>query len=151
MSLHDKIDDAVFGDEEERAERDQYLDAFASLIDSTEKPHTLGPRLLIALGVEAAIALLAILKPGLIVDHFGEYLLFVPVVAFANGFFIAFSLYRMYQFSFARGERPADVKSGVMSGFSGYDARSGNYTIWFVGAAGALLNVAVIAALAIFF
>ena len=147
MSLQDDF----FGDEEERAERDRYLDVFASLINSTERPQTLGPRLLIALAVDAAIAVLAVFKPGVIIDHFGEYLILVPVLAFANGFFIAFSLYRMYQFSFSRGERPADVQSGVMSGFSGYDKRSGYSAIWFVGAAGALINVAAMLILAFLF
>jgi hypothetical protein len=151
MSLHDHIDEAFFGDEEERAERDQYLDAFASLIDSTKDPHALGRLLLCALAVEAALALSVVFRPGFLIEYAGEYLLLIPFLTFGLGFFIAFSLYRMYEQTFDRGEKKVEIDRGIMSGYSGYDARSRYYVIWFVAAAGAILNVALIAILGLSF
>ena len=150
MSLHDQLREVAYGTDEERSEREVVTDAVASLIDSTEDSHALGKGLIVATGANVLIALFAVFKPDLVIDLFGEYLLLLPVLTFGLGFFIAFSLYRMYEQAFrAGGAKQAPIDRGLMSGYSGYDMRSRHYVIWFAGAAGAILNVILMLALAL--
>jgi hypothetical protein len=151
MSLHDALREVAYGSEEEKEEREHYADQFASLIDSTRHPRVVGRRLIYALGAEASIALFALFKPGWLIELLAEYLLVLPFLTFGLGFFIAFSLYRMYEQAFDRGEKPVEVDRGVMSGYSGFDSRSRYYLIWFVAAAGAITNVILIALLSLLF
>ena len=147
MSIHDRLRDEIYGSDEEKQELQAYADAASDLLDSSA-PHILGRRLLIAVAANLLIAAFVIFKPSVVVDILDEYLLVVPIVVFALGFFIAFAVFRMYEQTFGRGEAPVGMDRGVMSGYAGYDRRSRHYLIWFVAAGGAILNVAIIAALA---
>ena len=151
MSLHDALREIAYGSEEEKEEREYYADQFGSLIDSTRHPTILGTRLIFALAAEAAVALLVLFKPGWLIELLAEYLLVIPFLAFGLGFFIAFSIYRVYEQAFNRGEKPIEVDRGVMSGYSGFDSRSRYYLIWFVAAVGAIFNVILIAVLSLLF
>jgi len=147
MSIHDRLRDEIYGSDEEKQELQDYADAASALLDFPA-PHILGKRLLIAVAADVLIAAFVVFKPSIVVDLLDEYLVVIPFLVFALGFFIAFAVFRMYQQTFSQGEAPVEIDHGVMSGYAGYDRRTKHYLIWFVAAGGAIVNLAIIAALA---
>jgi len=143
MSMRDRIRDQLYGSAEDEARRENAAGAFASLTDPLDQPRSARKTLFIALGVEALLAGLACLAPGYVSGllNDGEALYFAILVPFLTGFAIAFSLYRMYHQAFHPGGKHVRVRDGVMSGFSGYDERSSEWTVWFLATGGGVLNL----------
>lgn len=150
MSMRDKIRDQLYGSAEDEAKYEASAEAFGLVTDPRSQRKTL----LIALAVDALLAILVIFAPDYVAgaaSRDGESLYFALIVPFMTGFVITFSLYRMYHQAFHPGGKHPRIEDGVMSGFSGYDQRSSEWTVWFIATGGGAVNLIALFVLSVIF
>jgi len=143
MSIRDEIRDDIYGDGEDAAKRGETAAELADLVDDDAPPFA-GRKLVAYCAVAEAIVILGILFApryvrGLIVIA-PEAVIGSVLVPFVIGFITAFTAYRILR-NDVLPSRDIPVDDGVMSGYSGYEARQRRFTIWLVAAAGGILNV----------
>lgn len=139
MSIRDKIRDKLYGSAEDEAESESKAARFASLAEPDSDPFAAQKRLVISLIVEAAILAVIFFFPRSVRNFVYDATEFSILTSFALGFLIGFTAYRVLKTD-VLSDRDTPVQSGVMSGYSGYERRQRQFTIWLVASAGGVFN-----------
>jgi hypothetical protein len=144
MNIRDEIRDEIYGSQEDSAEVEAIATEYSQWTDKADLPYGAQKLFALALAADAALFILTLFGLGYV-----RYLLnsvqvfaFGLIAAFVIGFFIAFSAYKIFK-NDIQTDTEIHIDSGVMSGYSDYEAREREFTVWFLSAGGGVLNAIV--------
>jgi len=151
VSIGDKIRDELYGSSEDEAQSENSAAAYEELLEADGQPFGGQKIFIYCAAAEAIVLALILFYPSYvhgIIDWF-DTLIYGSIITFSIGFLATFTAYRILK-NDVFGDKNVPVDSGVMSGYSGYERRQRQFTIWLVAAAGGVANMLLLLLLMLF-
>jgi hypothetical protein len=142
VDIRDEIRDQLYGSAEDEAERESLASGFDDLLSADGRPFGGQKTFVYCAVAEAIVAGLILFNPRYVsgVIDWLDTLIYGSIITFGIGFIATFNAYRILRNDVLPDNKPR-VDSGVMSGYSGYDRRQRQFTVWLVASAGGVANI----------
>ena len=140
MNIRDKIRDELYGGNEDELKSEAAAAEYSDLLEGDGKPFGGQKTFLYCAAADAVVAALIIFTPSFvrsIID--GPEIIYGALATFAIGFVATFNVYRILK-NDVLPQRDVPIDDGIMSGYSGYERRQQQFTIWLVATAGGVAN-----------
>ena len=142
MGIQDKIRDELYGSAEDELKSEREAAALGELTDTSQLPFVVEKRLAICLLLEAAGLAFIFFFPRVAGSYFARVPHIVVIGWFVLGFVIGFAAYTVLRTEVLP-ENDVSIDSGVMSGYSAYESRQRQFSVYLAGAAGGVVNLVI--------